>query len=63
MIDLNSFLKSLKIGWIRRLINKPSSPWACLLLDDLPTDIVLSNIGDTFFDSLARKTKNKFQGT
>ena len=60
MVHLDSFISSLKITWIRRLINNDSA-WKNHILSSLNIDCEsFFKFGDNFFAELACKTKNKF---
>ncbi len=58
MMDLNQFIKSLKLTWIRRLIKSDGQPWAKLVklnanslikLGPLYTDRLISNMNNPFW--------------
>ena len=59
MIDLESFDKSLKLTWIRRLINS-NSTWKSLIFNIYPELQFISHYGDKFIDNLCNLINNPF---
>ena len=60
MIHLESFIKSLKLTWIRRLI-KSDSLWKHIFHEITKTkDTIFFGFGDSYYLKLAQKTNNCF---
>ena len=62
MIHINTFIKSLKLTWIRRILNNQShSKWADICLDTNKVDLKkLTSLGDRYVKLCSENTTNKF---
>ena len=60
MLDINNFIKSLKISWFRRLLENNDSPWAHLFTNTITPVNALFELGNLNTLSAANKTSNKF---
>lgn len=62
MIHVSSFIKSLKVTWIRKLLGQSKSPaWKNIVLETvLHKACDISSMGDHYFKLLAKKTTNCF---
>ena len=60
MINLEFFIESLKISWIRRLLNTSDSPWANLFESTISTNKNIFELGSRNTEKLSNKTTNMF---
>ena len=60
MVDLTSFIKSMKIGWIKRLYWSNQSSWAQIIKLHLPPTELLLTYGSKKLRKSARMLKNPF---
>ena len=59
MVHIESFIKSMKLSWLRRL-NNPQADWAIFARQELPNICYLLTYGIKKLNMLRRKTKNVF---
>ena len=60
MVHLESFIKALKITWIRRILSSEAS-WKKLLISNTNLDLkFLTLFGDAYSKDISMKTTNKF---
>ena len=59
MPDVNQFIKSLKISWIRRF-HQSNATWRLILIQDLPLFDRTLQCGPEFLLKLRSDTRNKF---
>ena len=60
MIDVDAFIKSLKISWIKKLIASHNEPWAILFQTTITKISNLINLGPLYIDQLAKNITNPF---
>ena len=58
MVDIDNFIKAIKISWIRRLITTTDQPWSTLFEDTITKKIDIIKLGPNYLKTL--KTKNLF---
>ena len=59
MIDIYSFIASLKSTWIRRLFIDDNKTWKTIIEDTIDTRL-LANCGDSYIDVCIRNVTNAF---
>ena len=60
MIDIDTFILSLKISWIKRLISSDKQPWAVFFDLAITSKYNLFNFGTSFINNLIPNLKNNF---
>ena len=61
MICLKSFIYSLKVSWLRRIMMSNKTSWINLLIDTLPNNFInYMQLGSEYFKFIASKINNNF---
>ena len=60
MVDIKTFIQSLKLSQIRRLIHSETKPWFTLLKNEIKYPLLLLNFGYEYTDKILNNIKNPF---
>ena len=60
MVNLENFINSLKITWLRRLLTSMQTPWITLFETTISKSSDITQLGDIYLKGLINKTKNTF---